>query len=134
MKKILISIFVIGLLLAVGVYWYVNNKPHRSVAAEEAIEVAAPALFEKFQQDEAAANQLYLNKTLLVKGKIASQIAGPDGNTVIVLETSDSLFGINCTLDKASTSNVGDSVSVRGICTGYLSDVIIIHGIEEKIQ
>jgi tRNA_anti-like len=107
-------------------YWY-YNKPHRSVANEDAIEVGAVELYNAFVANEAKANAAYLNQALRVKGIVNSISTNTEGKQVILLETSDPLFGINCTFDKSYPSlSPGDSVRIVGLCTGYLSDVVLV--------
>ncbi len=126
MKKrtVIIIVTMTALAALASVYLYLN-QPHRSVRSEEGISIAADSLFLAFQENEDAANSLYLNKVLAVTGKIKSVEKNTAGMTVIVLETGDLMFGINCTLDGEVTLKQGDEVIVKGICTGYLADVVI---------
>jgi tRNA_anti-like len=116
----------------VSIYLYLN-QPHRSVRSEEAISLSADSLFRAFLENESAANALYLNNVLDISGKIKSIEKNTEGKTVIVLETGDMMFGINCTMDGEFNLKEGDNVTVKGICTGYLADVVITQSvIEEK--
>lgn len=133
MKKWLISASVL-LLAGVAAFYYVMNKPHRSVMDEEGVTVTAESLFQSFQENEAAANEKFLNKVLEVGGKVKSAETNTDGRTVIVLETGDSMFGVNCTLDSEAIVKEGDAVIIKGICTGYLADVVINQAILIKTK
>jgi len=124
MKKWLIAALVLLLAAFAGLY-YVMNKPHRSVNDEEAITVSADSLFLAFQQNEAGANERYLNQVLLIHGKVNSVETNTDGHLVVVLETGDPMFGVNCTFDKEYPVKPGDEITLKGICTGYLADVVI---------
>jgi hypothetical protein len=126
-KLLLAALFVV---VATGVYFYVN-KPHRSVRAEEALRTSADSLFQAFASNEADANSQYLNKVIVVSGIVTSVETNTDGKTVIVLETGDLMFGVNCTLAEPANPAVGQKILVRGICTGYLADVIITQAILE---
>lgn len=132
MKKrtILVVVVLLALIAFASVYLYLN-QPHRSVRGEEGISVTADSLFLHFQKNETAANSLYLNNVLIVRGKIKSIEKNTEGKTVIVLETGDLMFGINCTLDGEFALQEGDEVGVRGICTGYLADVVITQAVIE---
>lgn len=132
MKKIIFT-GIIALLLGLGVWLYLlYNKPHRDSAAETAqYEIQAATLFQEFDSDENAANQKYLDKLLLVKGKVAGTSRKEDGTTSIMLSTSDLMFGISCELlpteaSKISSIKEGDEVMVKGVCTGKLMDVVLI--------
>ncbi|MBL7851687.1 MAG: hypothetical protein JNN04_12355 [Cyclobacteriaceae bacterium] len=128
MKKLILA--AIAIVAAIGVYLYIN-KPHRSVQDEEALRISADSLFQAFASNEADANAKYLNKVVLVSGKVTSVETNTDGNTVIVLETGDLMFGVNCTLAEPANPAVGQEIVLRGICTGYLADVIITQAILE---
>jgi len=126
MRKIIIAILLI--IASLTLVWFYYNKPHRSVASEKAVRVDAVKLFEAFQINETEANLAYLNKVLEVSGKVAIVDTNAEEKSVIVLETNDAIFGINCTLDNTNKTeiSVGDSVVIKGICTGYLSDVVLV--------
>ncbi len=111
--------------VAVAAYYYVMNKPHRSVEDETALSISAESLFQSFQENETDANAKYLNNVLQVEGIVKSVEMNTDGNIVIVLETADSMFGVNCTMDKEANVKGGDKIILKGICTGYLADVVI---------
>lgn len=131
MKKWIAIGFVLIIAGVLGGYLYVN-KPHRSVSSEEGVAIAADSLFLAFQQDEATANARFLNAVLRVRGKIKSVEHNTEGKQVVVLETGDMMFGINCALDEEYPLKEGDEVVVKGICTGYLADVVINQAVIEK--
>ena len=109
------------------------TKPHRSVEAENAIVITATDLFDAFEKDEPLANKIYLNKVLEVTGRVSEVSENLDEKKIIVLETSHMIFGVRCTMaDSAVSLPVGAQATIKGICTGYLSDVIITDGILKK--
>lgn len=102
------------------------NKEHRSVENERSIKVDANQLFKSFERDEITANSKYLDKVLEIGGVVSEVITNQSGASVLLLETYNPLYGISCTM-KNSTENIqpGMRVTIKGICTGYLSDVVI---------
>jgi hypothetical protein len=124
MKKWLISGIVL-LAAACAAYYYVMNKPHRSIGDEDGIAITADSLFDAFAANEQAANAAYLNKVLRVKGKVKAVDRNTEGKQIIVMDTGDLMFGINCTMDTEAVVAEGDEIEVKGICTGYLADVVI---------
>ncbi len=132
MKKWLVSCFVL-LAAACAVYYYVMNKPHRSVSDDAGIAIAADSLFQAFTSNEQAANEVYLNKILRVKGTVKSVDRNTEGNQVVVIYAGDLMFGVNCTMEKDESVREGDEVVIKGICTGYLADVVINQAIIEKL-
>ncbi len=129
-----IVILVVGVLAVaiVGLYM-VFFKPHRSVEDEQAIRVTAVQLFNDFENDETSANARYLDKAVEVTGHIADITTDMQRHPVVTLGTDDILFGVRCTLtDTQPGLQAGDTVQVKGICKGFLSDVIITDGILKK--
>lgn len=123
--------FALGCSLVValaGTLMYHYNKPARNVAAETGIPVTATELYYKFASNEPQANQAYLNKVLQVSGQVLEVKSMPNSGKVVVLNTGDPMFGVACTLNNTpATGNVrpGEKITVKGICTGYLSDVVL---------
>lgn len=129
MKKILIGI-VLALVVICGVIYLMYNKPHRDPATETSIKVSAAELFRSFESNETEANKLYLDKVLEVTGKITEVSSNQNGVPVLTLETENIIFGVRCTMEKTeSLVQVGETITIKGICTGYLSDVIITNAI-----
>ncbi len=129
MNKILIGI-VLALVVTCGVIYLMYNKPHRDPASETSIKVSAADLFKSFEDNEAEANKLYLDKVLEVTGKISEVTSNQNGVPVLTLETENIMFGVRCTVENTeSITQVGETITIKGICTGYLSDVIITNAI-----
>jgi tRNA_anti-like len=129
MKKILIGLILVSL-VTFGVIYVMYNKPHRDPATEKSIPVSSMELFRSFEEDEAQANKRYLDKVLEISGKITEVTANQDMTPIIVLETENMVFGIRCTMNDSETKvQVGEVVTIKGICTGYLSDVVITNAI-----
>jgi hypothetical protein len=57
---------------------------------------------------------------------VASVKTNQEGKTVAVLKTSDPMFGVQCTMKETTTLQAGQQVVLKGICTGYLMDVVLI--------
>ncbi len=107
-------------------------KPHAAIGAPT-IFTTANAVVHEFEADEAEATKKYVsaNNSLLiteVSGKISEVVSDTSGVT-IALETENPIKGVRCTLDKFTKAPdrkfvVGDSIALKGLCTGFLSDVI----------
>jgi acyl-ACP thioesterase len=128
MKKFLIGLG-FAVLVSSVVFYRVYNKPHRDPSSEASIQITAADLLHSYETNETEANGHYLDKALEVSGKISEITINQDSIPVIVLETENSMFTVRCTMDNVHASaKVGNTVTIKGICTGYLSDVIIIKG------
>jgi hypothetical protein len=118
------------LILVVGWGLYRYYKPHTSTADQKVdYSLAATALFNSFQKDEPAANKKYLGKVIGIRG-IISDIQASAGNTSILLEASP-MGGVNCSFSNAGAGTFtklkkGDSLSLKGRCTGFLMDVNLV--------
>lgn len=130
--KILIGVGVVLTSLAsYGLYVY--YKPARDVKEEAGIKITAQAIFDSFTVNENKANQQYLNKAIEVSGTVAEIKKNQEGQAVVYLKTSDPVFGVNCTFkEDPGAVAPGNTIRFKGICTGYLSDVIINQGIIVK--
>lgn len=128
-------VFTLGCFLVVmlaGVLLYLYNKPPRNVAGETGIPVTATELYQKFTSNEMQANQAYLNKVLQVSGQVLEIKHTHHAGKVVVLNTGDPMFGVACTLDNLQTLEKavkpGARIVVKGVCTGYLTNVVLTHG------
>jgi tRNA_anti-like len=129
MKK---GILIAGLAaILVGSYGYYQfNRGHESMASQKAeLSTDAGRLFAAFGEDETKANTTYLGKTIEIKGKVSTSVQ-EDGGTTITLFADSETGGVSCKLDPlaqhAQTSFAeGQEITVKGICTGYLMDVVL---------
>lgn len=130
-----------GLLLAVigaviGVYMW--NKPHENMDhAKTDVEISAGELFTAFAENEAQANEDYLDKVIAVAGKVREVSKSPEGIVKVTLDSGDEMFGVICQLDELSDHQrtdfqPGESVTFKGKCTGMLMDVVLVRCVEVK--
>ncbi|KAA3624091.1 MAG: hypothetical protein DWQ02_23520 [Bacteroidetes bacterium] len=130
LKIVIVLLFIGG---AIGFYLF--NKPHKNMNKAKAdIKIEAPELFSAFESDELAANEKYLDKVVEVTG-VVSEVKQEDGIISVVLETEDLMFGVICQLDEYSESRksdfkIGESVTLKGLCTGSLMDVVLVRCVE----
>ena len=134
-NKIIIAIALIAA-IAFGVYYYVfvySSQHRRQVQSEIGIVITSDSLVAKYQADEKLANSLYLNKAVVVTGVILSIDKNQEGKTTLVLGRSDSFSNVSVTMISTApiTQKVGESITIKGLCTGALSDVVITDGVVE---
>lgn len=129
-KKILIGILVLAV-IAAGIYWYVaTDKFSDTKDRKAAYSVSALDFIREFQQDDSAANMKYREKIVTVNGRI-SELEAPDTSTVNVkfIDTITGSFVIFAFQDihlvEAKSLKIGDSVSIKGSCSGGVySDIL----------
>jgi len=134
-NKIIIVIALIAA-IAFSVYYYIfiySSNNHRQVQSETGIVITSDSLVAKYQADEKLANSLYLNKAVVVTGVILSIDKNQEGKTTLVLGRSDSFSNVSVTMISTEpiTQKVGSPITIKGLCTGALSDVVITDGVVE---
>lgn len=134
-KTILIVLLILGL-IGGGTAIYLFNKPHRTAEDEKPFAtVNANELFNEFSANESAAFEKYREKVIQINGVVEEVKTDASGNTDIVLTTEDILGKVICTLkqgEKADGVEAGMTVDLKGICNGFLSDVLLNQGVLVK--
>jgi hypothetical protein len=134
-KRILFGIVILVLILVTLGICHVY-KPHQNAAGETAVaSFTAPELYREFQNDENTANKKWVGKVIEVSGTISS-VNESTGYVSITLKTPGE-GGINCSIAKADLGSNnklknGDSLIVKGKCTGYLMDVNLVDCVIKK--
>jgi hypothetical protein len=128
--KIIIGLFLVTALgLLVALYYY--NKPHVDVKeAEAAYVLSAQNLIKEYRDNEMVTSKKYSETIIQVKGKVF-EISTLKGNSVITLKDEGHDSSIICHMlpednKKTLQFKKGDEINVKGICTGYLMDVIMV--------
>lgn len=129
-KRVLLWSLSVGLIMMMSgafVGYKMYTKPHRNVADAKAISISASRLVTEYETNETQANSKYLDKILEVNGEVAEVSKNQKGETVIALIGTD-MGTVRCTVEGADTDVAakGAQVILKGICTGYLADVIMV--------
>ena len=100
------------------------------------LSVSAVALYADFQQDEAAANEKYLNKTIVVNGEIVDIGDARKGMPKLKLASKDNQYGVVCSMDPESPHrrkeyHKGEIVTLKCICMDYYNDVELTNCVEK---
>ena len=134
MKTIKIATFILFVLIAGAVTWYVFRPAPTSVAGKKADMVVQdiPTFLAEFEVDEELANSLYLNKIIEVQGVISD--LNKELHTLTI--QGNDFGGIGCNFHENYKMPVlaeGQLVKVKGRCAGYLVDVWLMEcAIEQK--
>lgn len=119
-----------------GIWYYAFYKPShfkRNVADEQGINISATDIVKAYQANEQVANLAYLDKPVEVTGEITEVKQDQTGKTTLTLKSGDAFAGVFCTIN--STENKfkpGQQITIKGICTGFLSDVVLKDAIVMK--
>ncbi len=74
-----------------------------------------------------------MNKTLQVQGVVTQVTQNQEGGTIVNIDGNNIMSTVYITLRaKEVPPATGSTVSIKGICTGFLSDVILIDAVIVK--
>ena len=132
-KKIILFGLIAAIIGGIAVWYFIFYKPthyKRDVADEVAINITAQQIVKNYQANEDSANKIYLNKAIAITGEVLEAKKNQDGKPTVTLKSDDNFSNIYCTLkNDAGQIQGGSTITVKGICTGFLSDVVIIDAI-----
>ena len=132
-KKYFFGIAILMLCLAAwGIYRI--YQPHRNVSGIDAVAALSAAdLYQDFKLDETAANKKWVGKVIEVTGTIASLSESENYISINLRATSEG--GVDCSMLKKDLDGQfksGDSITIKGKCTGFLMDVNLVDCVVKK--
>jgi hypothetical protein len=108
---------------------YLFNLKHTDMAKAKPDFVMTASLLQKeFEIDETAASTKFINKIIEVTGKIGSVKPGENNMLSISLDTGSDMTSVICTfpaIADISKFKIGDDITLRGECSGFLMDVLL---------
>jgi hypothetical protein len=126
-----IALFVVFFIAIGGILaaLYMFNMKHTDTAkAKPDFVVTAQILQKEFNDNETAASSKYVNKIVEVTGMVASVKQSENNSVNITLTPEGDMSSVICTftsLSDPSKIKSGDTVTIRGECSGYLMDVLL---------
>lgn len=128
--------YILAAALVGGAYgYYQYNRPVASLESKSADAVLeASALLKAFETDETAANVKYLDKVIEVSGVIA-RIEEDGDKRSIYLNTGNEMSSVICEMELGTAMDQlaqGSNVVIKGKCTGYLMDVVLVQSVVKK--
>ena len=124
-KILLISILILAGIGA-AIYWYIATEKFADTKDREAaFTVNAIDFIREFRKDDSVSNKKYREKIISVNGRV-SELESPDSATVNIkfIDTTTGDYTIFAFqeqyLSEAKSVKVGDSVSVKGSCSGSI--------------
>ena len=134
-KRLLISILILAGIGA-AIYWYIATEKFADTKDREAaFTVNAIDFIREFRKDDSVSNKKYREKIISVNGRV-SELESPDSATVNIkfIDTTTGDYTIFAFqeqyLSEAKSVKVGDSVSVKGSCSGSIySDLLDAYNI-----
>lgn len=125
-KKIVLSVVLFGILIAMGTVYYLFNMPHRDVQATKTdYTFKSGQIVNEYLADADMANEKYLqeegdSKILAVTGEISSINVDQNNQKVILLKGPTDKAGVSCTFTEATNSStkdlaIGQMVTIKGV-------------------
>ena len=129
MKKVLLVLLALAALGA-GIGFYMFNKPLTSTQSMKTdYKIQSNALLTDFEENEVEANAKYLDKVIEMTGEI-DKVEIKDEKTSVYLATDNPLSSIIFQLEQPLEDlSEGQVVTLKGICTGYLMDVVLVRAV-----
>jgi hypothetical protein len=102
---------------------------------QAAFNLTASDLLRQFEIDEAKATAQYSGQVISVQGIVGS-VQATDSSGTIFLNEGNSLTSVMCQFDKKNFQDMlglqkGELITIKGICSGYLMDVIMVRCVFE---
>lgn len=131
--KILIGLFIIGIIGAGLGYKFIYNKPHTNYekASPEHM-LTSNEIFDAYRNTKGMADASYTGKVIQISGSL-SKVETPDSLTVAVFVLDEGLFGeegIRCTMLENHANEIrqmpGKKITLKGYCTGFNDTDVIL--------
>lgn len=124
--KIVIGLMVL-IVLATGVYFYVNRKTQSLNSTKADFEISAIKFLEEYSSDQALSDKKFLGKIIQVDGNLKDIEKNEEGFLTIVIGDLTSVSSVRCSIDTTvvideSEYPVGTAITLKGECTGFNSD------------
>ncbi|MEM1358015.1 MAG: hypothetical protein AAGF89_07445 [Bacteroidota bacterium] len=126
--KIALPFLLVGALVA---YQFMTPKGPLDIrAAPTELTINAGSLFADFSEDEEGANATYVGKVIEVSGQLNAIDQDEAGAYQLKLAVDDPLGQVICSLapgenNPLGSASIGSTTTIKGVCTGYLFDVVI---------
>jgi len=135
MKKSLLYLLLL-LLFAAALWWVLSQKSGEAIQRTRTeYTVAAGQFYSEFYDDEAAANEKYLNRIISVTGEVADFATRSNGKVVVWLSAGEG-DAVKCTLDTKKEHSrqefqKGVPATFKCTCSGLTEQVELVNCVEE---
>ncbi len=130
--KLGVAFFGLLFLSFTGIWYFIFYRPthyERNIAAEKSIALSSDSLVTAYETNEHRCDSLFLNKALEVTGEVAEIRQDQAGKSIVILKSNDPMSNVSCTMKGKTSLKPGEKVTLKGICTGYLMNVVLIETI-----
>jgi type II secretory pathway pseudopilin PulG len=129
LKRILIGVLVLVGILG-GIYWYVATEKQPDTKEEKAdYTLSALDFIHEFQKDIKTANEKYSDKIVVLNGRVSAVEAADTTLNIKFIDPTTASYAIFAFqqqhLAEAKTVKSGDSISIKGSCSGGIYSEIL---------
>lgn len=129
-----IVLFLFSLLLATGLYLYFGlyNSTYTNIdSIPTEIKISSSELISSFIHDEKNANSTYRDKIIEVEG-LVKEVTFLNNRNTVLLHGDNIYSSVLCDMhanqtDEIKTLRKGQKIMLKGVCKGFLKDVILLH-------
>ncbi|MDE3212819.1 MAG: hypothetical protein KGM98_06260 [Bacteroidota bacterium] len=131
LKKLMIGTLLVAFAAAGYGFYLFNKKPADVRVMSASYTLSADSLVNVYNQDEKAADKKFLNQVIEIKGTVSKVVLdSATKQATVMLSTNDPLSGVTCSFydnEASQLKNIksGAEISVKGVCTGKLMDVVL---------
>lgn len=132
--KIILALFVIGVIAVILVYIFIYNKPHPDFEKMKPdYSISASDLYNSFKTNRSESEKKYNGRIVEITG-ILGKVEKTDTLVIAVFVFNQGMFGdegIRCTIlkkyhDEVQALQPSSTVTVKGYCTGFNDTDVII--------
>ncbi|HET6768385.1 MAG TPA: hypothetical protein VFH08_13335 [Chitinophagaceae bacterium] len=127
----------VSLVVIACIYGYkqYSRKLADTKTLHAAFNLKATDLLRQFETDEAKATAQYGGQVISVQGIIGS-VQATDSSGTVFLNERNSMTSVICQFDSENFQEMrglqkGELITIKGICSGYLMDVIMVRCVLE---
>jgi len=130
-RNLLILVVILGVVGGlIGLYMYNKKSPDLSKAKAD-FTLNITELVSEFNQDETSASAKYIDKIVEVTGPMSAIEVTGETTMNVTLADEGQMSGVICSFQDIANPvsvgiNKGETITVRGICSGMLMDVLLI--------
>ncbi len=128
-KHLILIGLALAIIAALWGYKEYNREVERMSSEKTEHSINADEMLQLYESNEEEANSKYLDKIVEVSG-VVDKVEKDGDQTNIYLKTSNPVSSVICELEdgQANVNNIktGDQITIKGVCTGYLMDVVMV--------
>ncbi len=133
-KKAKVSYLFIFAIIFICSYFCIHFFTKKAIdinTAPTKVEINSNFLVTNFLTNEKKADKIYTNKVIEIVGKV-EEVSFLNNRNTLILQSEQKGFGIICDMNPGQLAAImkikkGDEVRIKGVCKGFLKDVIVLN-------